>query len=482
MESDGLSRTIEAPGTQDSKTATRDGIIREPQSFAHLYRCSRMRSTVVLAALLCAPSLVLSQARATSTDSLSKAEHSAARHASTHDTEALALLERLVNVNSGTQNVAGVREVGRMLRAEYDALGFTTRWEDGAAFGRAGHLVAERTGVGPRVLLIGHLDTVFETDSPFQRWKRLSDSTAKGPGSTDMKGGDVVMLYALKALKAAGQLERMSITVVLNGDEESPGAPIAAARRVLTEAGARAQIALGFEDGDGDVGTAVAARRGFTGWTLRVTGTPAHSSQIFRADIGPGAIYEAARILNEFRLQLGGDPLRTFNAGVALGGTTVTPDSTGTRGTAFGKSNVIPEHFIVSGDLRVISAEALSAAKATMSAIVATASPHTTATLTFDDGYPPMAPTAGNTALLAQFNRASRNLGFGEVGMDNPARAGAADVSFIASMVPHVIDGLGPGGTGGHTANETLQTRTLAIQIARTAILLHRITRASVVP
>ena len=441
-----------------------------------------MRSSVILATLLFAPSFAWSQPRATTSDSLSKLERTVAAHAASHDADALALLERLVNVNSGTQNLAGVREVGRLLRAEYDALGFTTRWEDGAAFGRAGHLVAERTGVGPRVLLIGHLDTVFETDSPFQRWERLTDSTAKGPGSTDMKGGDVVMLYALKALKASGQLDRMSITVVLNGDEESPGAPIAAARRVLTDAGARAQIALGFEDGDGDIRTAVAARRGFTGWTLRVTGTPAHSSQIFRADIGPGAIYEAARILNEFRVQLGGDPLRTFNAGIALGGTTITSDSTGTRGTAFGKSNVIPEHFIVSGDLRVISAEALASAKSTMSAIAATASPHTTAMLTFDDGYPPKAPTAGNTALLAQFNRASRNLGFGEVGMDNPARAGAADVSFIASTVPQVIDGLGPGGSGGHTVNETLQTRTLAVQIARTAVLLNRITRAPVVP
>ena len=415
-------------------------------------------------------------------DSLSKVEQQLARYALLHDTDALALLERLVNVNSGTQNLAGVRDVGRILRAEYDALGFTTRWEDGTAFGRAGHLVADHEGHGPRVLLIGHLDTVFEPDSPFQRWERLSDSTAKGPGSTDMKGGDVIMLFALKALKASGQLDRMRITVVLNGDEEAPGAPIALARRALIEAGARSQIAIGFEDGDGDPGTAVAARRGFTGWTLRVKGTPAHSSQIFREDIGPGAIYEAARILNDFRLKLGGDPLRTFNAGVAMGGTTVTLDSTGTRGTAFGKSNIVPETFVVTGDLRVISSEALTASKAAMQAIVAAASPRTSAVLTFDDGYPPMAPTAGNTALLAEFARASRNLGFGPVGMDNPARAGAADVSFVAATVPQVIDGLGPGGTGGHTVNETLHTRTLAIQIARTAVLLNRITRSAAVP
>ena len=422
------------------------------------------------------------QAELATADSLTKVERALQAHASSHELEALSVLERIVNINSGTQNAAGVREVGRILRAEYDALGFTTRWVDGAAFGRAGHLVAERTGTGPRVLLIGHLDTVFEPDSPFQRWERVNDSTAKGPGSTDMKGGDVIMLFALKALNASGQLARMSITVILNGDEEAPGEPIALARKTLIDEGARAQIAIGFEDGDGDPRTAVAARRGYTGWTLRVKGTPAHSSQIFRDDIGPGAIYEAARILNEFRLQLGGDPLRTFNAGVALGGTTITIDSTHTRGTAFGKSNIVAEAFVVSGDLRVISPEAVAAATSKMQAIVAAVSPHTSAVITFDEGYPPMAPKAGNTALLEAFSRASRNLGYGAVGMDNPARAGAADVSFVASTVPQVIDGLGPGGTGGHTVNETIQTRTVAMQIARTAVLLNRITQSTAVP
>ena len=447
-----------------------------------------MRSIATLVFLLVTtpPSFVAGQRPAGSmrqagaTDSLTKVERTIAQQAKARESEAVALLERLVNVNSGTLNLAGVREVGRLLRAEYDALGFTTRWEEGASFGRAGHLVAERTGTGPRVLLIGHLDTVFEPDSPLQRWSRLSDSTARGPGSTDMKGGDVIMLYALKALKAAGQLDRMSITVVLNGDEEAPGAPIEAARRVLVEAGARSQIALGFEDGDGDPRTAVAARRGFTGWTLTVKGTPAHSSQVFRDDIGPGAIYEAARMLTEFRTQLGGDPLRTFNPGVALGGTALTQDSTRTRGTAYGKSNIVAEHFMVSGDLRVISPEALADAKSRMSAIAASASPHTSATLTFEDGYPPMAPTPGNRALLAEFDRVSRQLGFGAVGMDNPARAGAADVSFVAATIPQIIDGLGPGGTGGHTVDEIVDLRSIPIQIARTAVLLHRITKSTI--
>jgi glutamate carboxypeptidase len=412
-------------------------------------------------------------------DSLTRVERRIAEHARDNSGASILLLERLVNINSGTQNLAGVREVGGILRAELDALGFATRWEDGAPFGRAGHLIAERTGTGRRVLLIGHLDTVFEIDSPFQRWQRVNDSTARGPGSTDMKGGDVIMLFALKALKATGQLDRMSLTIVLTGDEEDPGEPIALARKSLIDAGARAALAIGFEDGDGDPATAVAARRGFTGWTLRVTGTPAHSSQIFRADIGPGAIYEGSRILNEFRTQLGGDPLRTFNTGLALGGTTASIDSTGIRGAATGKSNIVPEHFVASGDLRVISPEAVAQVKASMQAIVAASSLKTAATLTFDDGYPPMAPKAGNMDLLSQLSRASQHLGFGSVAMDNPARAGAADISFVAAAIPGAIDGLGPGGTGGHTVNETVSLRTIPIQTARVALLLHRVTQPS---
>src|SRR5215207_3645257 len=104
---------------------------------------------------------------------------------------ALELLEKAVNINSGTHNFPGVRAVGVLFRHELDALGFKTTWVDGTPFKRAGHLVAEHPGKGPRMLLIGHLDTVFERDSPFQSFQRVDDRTAKGPGIIDMKGGDV---------------------------------------------------------------------------------------------------------------------------------------------------------------------------------------------------------------------------------------------------------------------------------------------------
>ena len=400
-----------------------------------------------------------------------------------HNTEALALLERVVNINSGTMNFAGVRKVGDAFRAELDALGFSTRWVDGAGFKRAGHLVAERNGRGQRLLLIGHLDTVFEPRSPFQQFERLTDSTARGPGIIDMKGGDVIIVEALRALKAAGVLDRLSITVVMHGDEEDAGAPLDSARATLTEAAKRSQIALGFEDGSGDPHTAVISRRSAGSWTLKTTGTPGHSSQIFRDDIGAGALYEASRILDGFRTRLGGQQYLTINPGVVLGGSEVKYDTAQSGGTAFGKTNVIAGQAIVSGDIRALSPEQLKQAMATMKEVVAQHLPKTTAELTFDDGYPPMAPTDGNRKLLAVHDSVSRALGFGSVVAVDPSKAGAADVSFAAPYVPMVIDALGLAGWDDHSDKETANLNWLPRLTKRAAVLIYRLgSRESNVP
>jgi glutamate carboxypeptidase len=389
--------------------------------------------------------------------------------------QALALLERVVNINSGSMNFTGVRAVGEVFRAELERLGFTVRWVDGAGFKRAGHLVAQRRGRGPRVLLIGHLDTVFEPDSPFQRFERIDDKTARGPGVIDMKGGDVVMIGALKALDAVGSLDSLQLSVVMTGDEEVAGDPLAAAREALMSAAKNADVAIGFEDGPGDPRTAVIARRGTTGWQLRVTAKAAHSSQIFREDIGSGAIYEAARILQAFRETLGGEAHLTFNPGVMLGGTAVDLDVAQARGTASGKENVIAGQAVVMGDLRALSAAQFDSAKARMRAIVERPLPHAESTLTFDEGYPPLAPGPGNERLLALYDQASRDVGAGPVTAVNPDRAGAADVSFAAAHVKMAIDGIGLMGHGDHTPEETADLTTLPSQTKRAAILLHRL-------
>jgi glutamate carboxypeptidase len=408
----------------------------------------------------------------------SAVERAIVRAVDARNAEHLALLERVVNVNSGTMNFAGVRQVGDILANELDALGFRTRWVDGAPFRRAGHLVAEHPGPGPKLLLIGHLDTVFEPSSPFQRFERLDDSTARGPGIIDMKGGDVIMVAALRALKEAGALDRMNVVVVMNGDEEDSGAPIELARAALVDAAKGAAAAIGFENGPGDPKLAVISRRGAGGWTLKVTGTPAHSSQIFKPEVGAGAVYEASRILSQFYERLSGEQYLTFNPGLAVGGTRVDVDSTGTNGSGSGKSNVVAERMTVTGDLRTLSPEQLARAKAAMREIVSTKNlPRTSATIEFDDGYPPMAPTDGNRRLLAMYDGISRDLGFWPVLPVDPSRAGAADVSFVAHLVPMLIDGIGLSGRDDHTARETADLRMLPVQAKRAAVLLHRLSQ-----
>jgi len=393
--------------------------------------------------------------------------------------EGIALLEQVVNVNSGTMNLPGVREVGRILRAQFDALGFETRWIDGTPFQRAGHLVARHGGTGTRVLLIGHLDTVFEPDSPFQRFVRDGDRAA-GPGVVDMKGGDVVIVQAMKALAAAGTLDDMDLTVVMTGDEERSGSPLDASKAILYELAAQSDVVLAFENGDSDPRTAVVARRGSTGWRLEVTGSPAHSSQLFQPEVGAGAIYEAARIVHQFYERLAGEPLLTFNPGVMVAGTEVAYDDFTATGKAFGKSNVVAGSATVTGDLRTITLEQLEKSRAVMRFIAEQNLPGTDATLTFDDGYPPMAPSGGNQALLTHFDAVSRDLGFGPVTAVDPRNAGAADVSFTSGLVDTAIDGLGPGGGNDHTVDEWIDLPTLAQQTKRAAVLLYRLTNPGI--
>ena len=391
--------------------------------------------------------------------------------------EGLALLERVVNINSGTHNLEGVREVGRVFRAEFDRLGFETRWVAQDEVGRAGHLIAEHRAKGPRILLIGHLDTVFEPDSPFQKLEHVDANTARGPGIIDMKGGDVVIVQAMKALRDAGLLSSMNIVIVMTGDEEDPGLPLSKAREALVAAARGADVAIGFEDGDGDPAHGVVARRGTTEWQMTVDAAGGHSSQIFNQQFGNGAIFEAARILNTIREKLAGQPHLTFNPATIVGGTTVTMDVPEGRGTAFGKTNVIPSRVVVTGDLRGLTMEQFRAARETMLAAAASAAPPAKATITFEEGYPPLAPTTGNETLLSKYDRASRDLGLGPVTAVSPDKAGAADVAFVAGEVKSVIDAVGLKGHDDHSAGETADLRTLPVQTKRAAVLLARIAR-----
>ena len=395
-----------------------------------------------------------------------------------HTEDAIALLAETVNISSGTNNHAGVREVGQVMRKELDALGLETEWIDQTQVDRAGHLFAyQKGGSGKKFLLIGHLDTVFEADDAFQVFERHGD-TAKGPGVDDMKSGNVVIVYALRALQSIGALDDIQLIVAYTGDEERTGKPVAVSRKELIEAGRWADYSLGFEGAvnfdDTDWGTI--ARRSASSWQVEVSGRQAHSSRVFSEDVGAGAVFEAARILSAFYDEVRGEQHLTFNVGTVLGGTDVVYDAPHSRGTVFGKSNVVPRKVIVNGGIRALSTEQLDRAKQAMVAVVERNLPHTSATISFTDSYPPMPPTEGNRRMFEQLSEINEALGRGPMRILDPGRRGAADVSFVAPY-SDALAGLGALGTGAHSPEETIDLTSLPLAIKRAAILMFRLSR-----
>ena len=407
----------------------------------------------------------------------SKKEKQLIAAVNTRTPAAIDLLRKVVNINSGTMNFEGVRNVGSIFMEQLKALGFETRWVSGDHFNRAGHLVAVHKGTkGPKFLMIGHLDTVFEKDSPFQSYKMLNDSIMHGPGAVDMKGGDVIIVLAMQALHDAGLLKDLSIEIVMSGDEELSGEPLALSKKDLIEAAKRADIALGYEDGDGLATKAVISRRGSSDWTLTVKGNAAHSSQLFTKDVGAGAIYNASRILNEFYVALSKEENLTVNPGIIVGGNKVDHEKATNSGNAFGKNNIVSQDVIVKGDLRTVSTMQLEKARKIMKEIVAANYPGTSAHIDFGDGgYPPMTLTEGNKKLLSYYHQVSIDLGFEPQTATNPRHAGAADISFANDYVKMAMDGIGLPGADGHTINETANIDYLSVEAKRSAVLIHRL-------
>ena len=413
---------------------------------------------------------------------LSPAERTIAARVEAGYEPSVALLEKLVDQNSGSMNLAGVKAVADMLRPQFEALGFAVTWKPMDAAKRAGHLIAVHKGKPgtTKMLLIGHLDTVFEPDSPFQKFARERDASggdwARGPGVADDKGGVVTMLLALQAMQAAGTLKNANVEVVLTGDEEDSGEPVAVARADLMQAGKRADVALDFEglsqEGGKDMGSI--ARRSSNSWTLTATGKSGHSSGVFSASSGDGAIYELARIVTSFRKELP-EPNLTFNVGLIGGGQSADVDKDGVRIAVTGKTNIIPPIAVAKGDFRTLSEEQTQRVRAKMQAIVETGHlPGTSATIAFDMGYPSMAPTDGNRALLTRLNAVNRDLGLAEMPALDPLKRGAGDISFVARDTDGLV-GLGLASSGDHSPEERADLTTMKRQAKRAAILMSRL-------
>ena len=396
-----------------------------------------------------------------------------------HDQNAgyTSFLEQLVNVNSGTLNSPGVRQVADMLIPRFRDLGFTVRWVPMDATHRAGHLIAEHPApTGKRILLIGHLDTVFEPSSPFQKWERKGD-VATGPGTSDMKGGDLILLAALQAMRSAGVLQSASITVVLTGDEERPGEPLSIARRDLIEAAQNADVALDFEGGvtKNGVDYGSTSRRSSLIWYLKTTGVTAHSSGIFSPGVGYGAVYELARCIDDFRQQLPEKGL-TYNVAYLVGGTTATLDASQTAGEFTGKTNVVPPIAYASGDIRTVSDEQTKSVEGKMKAIVAQHLAKTDATIEFHDAYPAMPATEGNRGLLGLLNQVNMDAKLPHMEELDASQRGAGDISFIAKYVDSLA-GMGSIGGNGHREGEFVNLDHQSIQAERAALLVFRLSK-----
>ena len=434
----------------------------------HVYNHSQMKPTkylflfVFTILFLAVPALIAQK--------LSADERKIIEYIDSHNNDAISLLEKVVNVESPTEDLAGVKNVGMIFGDEFKALGMAVKWLDMPIdMKRAGHLVAETNGkTGKRILILGHIDTVLRGE----KYRREGDKVF-GTGIGDMKGGDVIILQALRALNAAGVLKETQIIVMLTGDEEASGHPTEISRGPMVDAAKRSVAALSFE---GTVrNTATVGRRGASGWTLEVDAKTGHSGQIFKESMGDGAIFEASRIINEFREKLGHEKYLTFNPSLFLGGTTVT--TKGSDGSASGKSNVVPAKVVVHGDLRFISEEQKEAARKTMREIVAKNLPGSSAKITFEDGIPAMTPSEGNYALLKQLDQVSRDLGSGPVEALDPGDRGAGDVAYISGIIPG-LDGLGiGGGENSHAKGEFATVATLPMLTKRAAILIYRLTR-----
>ena len=389
------------------------------------------------------------------------------------------LLADVVNINSGTLNKEGVKKVGTLFTKEFNKAGFTTEWITlPDSLNRAGHLVAIRKGKkGKSIFIIGHLDTVFELDMPFSPFTKLNDSTATGQGINDMKGGDVIAITALQALQSMGLLEDASITVYFTGDEEKAGIPTSISRKDFIERAKNCDVALGFESANG-LHTVATARRGSSSWNLHVTAKTGHSAGVFSTGSGYGAIYEAARILNQFREELSNEKYLTFNPGLIIGGSDMQYDEKKAKGEAIGKTNIISPGVVVTGDLRFLTETQKEAAREKMRIIVAKNLNGTKADIRFIDGIPSMEPTEGNNRLLKIIDQTTQDIGIGGTQAGDPGSRGAGDISYIAKYLD-CIDGLGASGRGAHAPGETINLKEFPFLVQRAAILIYRLTHSN---
>lgn len=378
------------------------------------------------------------------------------------------LLARWVEINTGTRNRTGLQHFAKQIVPELEALDFEVTVEPGSRIERPGSepfvtgplIVARRSpGAGhetaPRFLLSGHMDTVFEPESPFRHFERSPDDpgTATGPGVADMKGGLVVMLFALKALHERGELDRAAWTVLLNSDEEIGSL---GSRSRIEAAARRATFGFVFESARED-GAMVRSRRGLGQFHLSVTGVAAHAGSAHEK--GRSAVRELAH--KALRIEEMTDYERgiTLNVGTFEGGT---------------KRNVVPAHAEAWVDLRYDERAAGEEIRERMRELAGRSFVDGTRTRLWGRLHRPPKPASPEVdRLLGLHEEVAGALG---VAVPEPVHAGGGtDGSLMAGVGLPALDSVGVVGANAHTPRELVDLASLAERASLAAILLRRL-------
>jgi glutamate carboxypeptidase len=362
--------------------------------------------------------------------------------------EYLANLERLVNIDCGSYTPAGVNEVGRWTGDFLADLGAAVEYRPDPG-GRLGDtVVAMFTGQagGMRLLLIGHLDTVFDPGTVALRPFRLDDGVAHGPGVTDMKSGLLAGLYALKALIGErGGLPFERLVFVANPDEEI-GSPTSTPHIRALAAEVDVALVLECARANGDI---VSSRKGIIDVRLHVKGRAAHAG--VEPEKGRSAILEAARIVEDLHAINGRWPGVTVNVGVIAGGT---------------RPNVVPEACMLEVDVRATTRDALEIAEAELRRVAAATEVEDT-TVEFEAmaRWWPMEKLERSGRLVEHARGVAQALGF-EV--RDTSTGGASDANTTSGMGIPSLDGLGPIGGNDHSPAEYLDVDSI---VPRTTML-----------
>jgi glutamate carboxypeptidase len=369
----------------------------------------------------------------------------------------LADLERLVNIDCGSYTPEGVDEVGRWTASFLGQLGaeIDVQPDPGGQYGKTVVATFRGKADGPRVLLVGHMDTVFDPGTATDRPFRIDDGIAYGPGVTDMKSGLLAGLYAIKALIAEFDgLPFERLTFIANPDEEV-GSPTSRHHIKAAAADVDACLVLECARANGDI---VSARKGILDTRLTVHGRAAHAG--VEPEKGRSAILEAARVVRELHALNGRWPGVTVNVGKIAGGT---------------RPNVVPERCDLEVDVRATTAEGLAEVEAAIRDLSATTEgPDTTIDANVRVSWFPMEKLERSGRLVDHAKAIAERLGFT---VDDTATGGASDANTTSGMGVPSLDGLGPIGGNDHSPAEYLEVESIVPRTTLLAGLLLAIAR-----